>query len=113
VCVQGFYQLNNFNGLMAVVSGLRASAVSRLKHTVEEVPQKIRDVRGRLLFFLSCLACKAEMSRHAQVQTELEELMQTASSFKKYRMHLHSVNPPCIPFLCAPPPPPCASFSPC
>jgi hypothetical protein len=44
--------MNNFHTLMAVLGGLNEGPIYRLKHTIAEIPQKLKDVRhfhGRLL----------------------------------------------------------------
>eukprot|EP00002_Diphylleia_rotans_P000841 TRINITY_DN1044_c0_g2_i2.p1 TRINITY_DN1044_c0_g2~~TRINITY_DN1044_c0_g2_i2.p1 ORF type:complete len:942 (+),score=200.02 TRINITY_DN1044_c0_g2_i2:261-2828(+) len=71
-----FKELNNFQLLMAVISGLNTSAVHRLKFTREEIPK-----------------------RSMEVFTSLEELMSSESSFKRYRETLHNCQPPCMPYI--------------
>ena len=39
-------KLNNFNSLMAIISGLNNSAVYRLKHTFNSLPKKYQAVRA-------------------------------------------------------------------
>ena len=69
-------QLNNFNSLMALISGINLSPIYRLKHTWSEVaPAAVSTFR------------------------KLEAVMSSESSFASYRKHLHMANPPCVPFL--------------
>jgi son of sevenless-like protein len=68
--------MNNFNLLMALVSGMNNACVARLKWT------------------------KALMSRKSLETLErLETLMSPEGSYKAYRETLASINPPCIPFI--------------
>lgn len=69
-------QLNNFSTLMAFIAGFNKAAVQRLKHTIKELPART----GKRL-------------------AELETLMTAESSYKNYRSKIHSVNPPCIPYI--------------
>lgn len=69
-------RLNNFNGMMEIISGLQATSVYRLKFTWNEVPAKKK-----------------------LILEEAASLMARESNFKKFRSRLHSVNPPCIPFF--------------
>ncbi|KAI3638168.1 hypothetical protein MIR68_003779 [Amoeboaphelidium protococcarum] len=73
---QKLKSLNNFDGLKSVICGLQASSVRRLKKSWDLVPVKFR-----------------------QMFTELETLMLEDKSCKNYRQMLHTINPPCIPFL--------------
>ncbi|KAJ3427944.1 guanine nucleotide exchange factor [Anaeramoeba flamelloides] len=68
--------LNNFNGLMAIIAGLDNSAIFRLKHTWDEVSKQLKDK------FVA-----------------LKEIMKSSGSYSNYRQYLHSINPPCIPYL--------------
>eukprot|EP00736_Rhodelphis_marinus_P010257 Rmarinus@m.3459 len=69
-------QLGDFNAVKAVLAGLSNAAVHRLKHTKSDVPKK----------FL-------------QTYEELERVMDSDKSHKKYRALLKDAKPPCVPFL--------------
>ena len=69
-------ELNNFNGLLAVIGGLNNSAVYRLKHTHDGVPQQIKD--------------KLKI---------LKDVMSSAQSYKAYRNALHNAQQPLIPYM--------------
>eukprot|EP00007_Cunea_sp_BSH-02190019_P007766 CAMPEP_0174239598 /NCGR_PEP_ID=MMETSP0417-20130205/15360_1 /TAXON_ID=242541 /ORGANISM="Mayorella sp, Strain BSH-02190019" /LENGTH=1141 /DNA_ID=CAMNT_0015318559 /DNA_START=130 /DNA_END=3555 /DNA_ORIENTATION=- len=69
-------ELNNFNGLIEVISGINSSPVRRLKLTWAELDPPVK-----------------------KLFDTLEEAMSHKSSYKNYRKLLHSVNPPCIPYL--------------
>ena len=70
------YQLNNFSTLMAFIAGFNKAPVTRLKHTMREVN-----------------------TRTAKKLIELENIMSAESSYKNYRAKIHTVNPPCIPYI--------------
>uniref|UniRef100_A0A7M4FJL2 SOS Ras/Rho guanine nucleotide exchange factor 2 n=1 Tax=Crocodylus porosus TaxID=8502 RepID=A0A7M4FJL2_CROPO len=69
--LQVFQDLNNFNGVLEIVSAMNSVSVYRLDHTFEERKKKILD--------------------------EAVELSQ--DHFKKYLAKLKSINPPCVPFF--------------
>jgi len=69
-------KLNNYHLVIAIISGINNSAVSRLKWTMKKVPLKYKE---KLV--------------------ELEALMSMEGSFKKYRAAYQSSLPPCIPYL--------------
>lgn len=68
--------LNNFNGTMAVMSGLHNSAVHRLKWTKSELPPPQK-----------------------KVLADMEELLSHEKSYQKYREVLSHTDPPLIPYL--------------
>ncbi|KAG0166953.1 hypothetical protein DFQ28_007218 [Apophysomyces sp. BC1034] len=68
--------LNNFNTCMAVLSAFDNSAVGRLKRTWETVG-----------------------ARTNQTLAQIRKLMGANRNFVEYRAIIHSINPPCIPFL--------------
>ncbi|KAJ5077753.1 ras guanine nucleotide exchange factor i-related [Anaeramoeba ignava] len=70
-----FRAINNFNGLMAILSGLNDSSVYRLKFTREEIPR-----------------------RDKTTLQDLDTLMSTESSYKVYRETL-SKSAICVPYL--------------
>uniref|UniRef100_A0A8C0J7H4 SOS Ras/Rho guanine nucleotide exchange factor 2 n=1 Tax=Chelonoidis abingdonii TaxID=106734 RepID=A0A8C0J7H4_CHEAB len=69
--LQVFQELNNFNGVLEIVSAMNSVSVYRLDHTFEERKKKVLD--------------------------EAVELSQ--DHFKKYLAKLKSINPPCVPFF--------------
>ncbi|KAI8371104.1 ras guanine nucleotide exchange factor domain-containing protein [Blakeslea trispora] len=68
--------LNNFNTCMAILSAFDNSSVGRLKRTWEAVG-----------------------TRTTQVLQDIRKLMGANRNFNAYRVFIHSINPPCIPFL--------------
>ncbi|XP_052346633.1 son of sevenless homolog 1-like isoform X3 [Oncorhynchus keta] len=72
--LQVFQELNNFNGVLEVVSAMNSSPVYRLDHTFEQIP-----------------------SRQRKVLEEAHELSE--DHYKKYLAKLRSINPPCVPFF--------------
>ncbi|KAF9544274.1 hypothetical protein EC957_012237 [Mortierella hygrophila] len=69
-------QLNNFSMLSATTAALSHSPIHRLKRTWELVPNK----------YINSLAM-------------LQALTSSAKNWAEYRAELHSVNPPCVPFV--------------
>ncbi|KAF9116944.1 hypothetical protein BGX27_008092 [Mortierella sp. AM989] len=69
-------QLNNFSMLSATMAALSQSPIHRLKRTWEQVP-----------------------TRTMTTFMELQTLMGVAKNWAEYREELHSVNPPCVPFV--------------
>ncbi|XP_031419986.1 son of sevenless homolog 1 isoform X1 [Clupea harengus] len=72
--LQVFQELNNFNGVLEVVSAMNSSPVYRLDHTFETIP-----------------------SRQRKILEEAHELSE--DHYKKYLAKLRSINPPCVPFF--------------
>ncbi|XP_026130511.1 son of sevenless homolog 1-like [Carassius auratus] len=72
--LQVFQELNNFNGVLEVVSAMNSSPVYRLDHTFEQIP-----------------------SRQRKTLEEAHELSE--DHYKKYLAKLRSINPPCVPFF--------------
>ncbi|KXJ14446.1 Son of sevenless-like 1 [Exaiptasia diaphana] len=69
-----FQELNNFNGILEVVSALNSSPIYRLQHTFAELSAK-----------------------QQKILDEAKEL--TSDHYKKYIEKLRSINPPCVPFF--------------
>ncbi|CAO3643193.1 unnamed protein product [Mucor fragilis] len=69
-------EMNNYNTCMAILSAFDNSAIGRLKKTWELVS-----------------------SRTSQSLAHIRKLMGSNRNFIEYREMIHSVNPPCIPFL--------------
>jgi len=72
-------QSHNFNTLMAVLSALLSTSVSRLAQTQKYVVEKGKDAFTSL--------------------QELNRLMSSEKSFKIYRQALKSSELPCVPYL--------------
>ncbi|XP_006003245.1 son of sevenless homolog 1 isoform X2 [Latimeria chalumnae] len=72
--LQVFQELNNFNGVLEVVSAMNSSPVYRLDHTFEQIH-----------------------SRQKKILEEAHELSE--DHYKKYLAKLRSINPPCVPFF--------------
>uniref|UniRef100_A0ABK0M1M3 SOS Ras/Rho guanine nucleotide exchange factor 2 n=3 Tax=Rattus norvegicus TaxID=10116 RepID=A0ABK0M1M3_RAT len=72
--LQVFQDLNNFNGVLEIVSAVNSVSVYRLDHTFEALQERKR-----------------------RVLDDAVELSQ--DHFKKYLVKLKSINPPCVPFF--------------
>jgi hypothetical protein len=75
-CLRHLLKLNNFNGVMELLSALQSSPIDRLKHTWSEIPAKKK-----------------------KILEECSELMSREKNFNNFRQALRSINPPCIPFF--------------
>jgi len=72
----GCEKLNNYNAMMEIISGLQCSSIFRLKHTW-------------------ALLSKQQLKKYE----DIHNLMSRERNFHLFREHLHSVDPPCIPYL--------------
>jgi len=70
------YSLNNFNTVMSILAGFNSSPIHRLKRTWEQLSKKMTEMFDNL-----------------------ERVMNPQKNYAQYRENLHSVNPPCVPFL--------------
>lgn len=68
--------LNNLHGVMEIVTGLELCSVHRLSKT-----------------------WKGLSSRKQALFRSLKELMSPADNYRAFRSNLHSLNPPCIPYI--------------
>ncbi|KAJ6240661.1 ras guanine nucleotide exchange factor i-related [Anaeramoeba flamelloides] len=73
---QHLRNINNFNSLISIFSGLNSSAIHRLKFTFQECGTRTMELKENF-------------------QTE----MSSEQSYKRYRHILHGANPPCVPYL--------------
>ena len=72
-----FHELNNFSGVIEVVSALQSAPVHRLKHTFEEF----------------------EHRNHKLVKAFDDAKDLISDHYTTYIEKLRSINPPCVPFL--------------
>ena len=68
-------RLNNLHAVAAISAGINTAAIHRMKFT-SQIDKKIRDA-----------------------EADLETLMAPDYSYKNYRAAIHSINPPCVPFI--------------
>jgi len=73
---QHLLNLRNYSTIMAIICGLNKASVSRLKLSFRELN-----------------------SKSLRKKDEMENLMSAKSSYKNYRASLHSIQPPCIPYI--------------
>ncbi|KAJ3272827.1 hypothetical protein HDV01_005255 [Terramyces sp. JEL0728] len=74
---------NNYSTLMAIIAGINKACISRLRLTTKEVNPKYTKVNHF----------------NRKRRAELETLMSAQSSYKNYRASIHSIAPPCIPYI--------------
>jgi hypothetical protein len=70
------YNLNNFNGLFSVFSGLNSSSIYRLKVTWQGISESSKEIFKKL-----------------------SEATATSPNFRPMRIRIVSVKPPCIPYI--------------
>jgi len=69
-------RINNFNGVLEVISAINSSPVRRLKRTWELIDEE-----------------------HLSLFSSLETLMSHSASYKEYRAAVRRTDPPCLPYL--------------
>ncbi|CAG2100955.1 unnamed protein product, partial [Medioppia subpectinata] len=69
-------ELNNFNGVLEVISAIGSACVHRLEHTMTQI------------------------EKNSKLKRALEDAQElTVEHFKRYHEKLRSINPPCVPFF--------------
>uniref|UniRef100_A0A7S4PFG4 Ras-GEF domain-containing protein n=1 Tax=Paramoeba aestuarina TaxID=180227 RepID=A0A7S4PFG4_9EUKA len=74
--MEALQALNNFNGMMEVLSGVNSSSVRRMKKTFSSLD-----------------------AEYTKKFDKIEFLLSHKLSYKEYRHHLHNINPPCVPYM--------------
>jgi len=69
-------ELNNFNGMMEILSAINSTAIYRLK-----------------------LTWAALGSKQLELYEELNELLSSNCAYKSLRATIHNIQPPCIPYM--------------
>ncbi|KAJ3215276.1 hypothetical protein HDU67_000620 [Dinochytrium kinnereticum] len=69
-------RINNFNTLISIIAGLNSAPIHRLQRTWSLLPTKFQTTFDHL-----------------------RTTMNPAKNFSRYRETLHTINPPCVPFL--------------
>ena len=87
-------ELNNYWSLMAVISGLSHSSITRLRWTLKKLPHSAAQVRRYRNFSLYCL-----LTSSSQDLEQLKALMSPSTNWAAYRAAIAVTKPPCIPYL--------------
>eukprot|EP01096_Ripella_sp_DP13-Kostka_P006829 TRINITY_DN2466_c0_g1_i8.p1 TRINITY_DN2466_c0_g1~~TRINITY_DN2466_c0_g1_i8.p1 ORF type:complete len:953 (-),score=400.95 TRINITY_DN2466_c0_g1_i8:17-2875(-) len=69
-------ELNNFNGIMEIISGLQNSSIFRLRQLWSSLDKQ-----------------------HQKTYEQLQAVVSRDQSYKALRAQLHSLDPPCVPYL--------------
>ena len=73
---QKLLELNNFNGIMEIISGLQNSSIHRLRQLWTSLDKQ-----------------------HQKTYDQLQAVVSRDQSYKALRAQLHSLDPPCVPYL--------------
>lgn len=93
---QHLRELNNFNTLMGVVAGINMSSI--------RYPSPPPLTHGCSLYLSRLKNTFLDVDKHTKSTLDsLQILLNPGSSFKNYRQVLRNANPPCLPYLYAPP----------
>ena len=76
--------LNNYNSVIEIVSGLWASPITRLKRTWKLLEESVDQETG---------------NKESVTFQKLSQIVSHERSYSKLREALHSVNPPCLPYI--------------
>lgn len=85
-------EINNFNGVLAIVSAMGSASVHRLRFTFD-VSISLSVPLSFHWFLLRYLQNLTQQNRKALDECRPDD------HFKKYQEKLRSINPPCVPFL--------------
>ncbi len=94
IIAQKCLELQNFNAVMEILSGLESSPVQRLKQTWMVIYAHGQDLWSKINYSYQNLPRKAW-----DLFDELNELMSIPQNFKKFRALLSVLEPPCVPYI--------------